>query len=87
MTYPTALDYFVFISFAYIFSTVVQVFLSIFTFVFLFIFHTFNQLLKKNEFQQFQLEKKTNFKTDHPSVWAGAPLHEAGQWGILSGRT
>ena len=30
VTYPTALDYFVFISFAYIFSTVVQVFLKLF---------------------------------------------------------
>ena len=82
MTYPTALDYFVFISFAYIFSTVVQVF----PFFFGLFVHISNQ--RNNKSQQLKLETfSNNLKRNHPSVWAGASLHQAGQWGILSGRT
>ena len=82
VTYPTALDYFVFISFAYIFSTVVQVI----PFFFGLFVHISNQ--RNNKSQQLKLETfSNNLKRNHPSVWAGASLHQAGQWGILSGRT
>ena len=59
VTYPTALDYFVFISFMYIFSTVVQV--------------------------QPYSQNILGTNTQYYLVWVGAPLHQAGVWGVLPG--